>query len=141
MDTPKPLGYWLKHLHNLLEAHLALVLSDLGTDRREWQLLNTLARGPHTRVELERALAPFWTDEPRLSEVLRDLAARGWIATATESVTLTAAGVAAHAELTPHVERGRAVVLAGLSAEQYREVVTTLAVMARNVETAIAARD
>jgi hypothetical protein len=52
MDTPKPLGYWLQHLHNLLETHFTLALADLGSNRREWQLLNTLT-GSIYRRELD----------------------------------------------------------------------------------------
>jgi hypothetical protein len=39
MERPKPLGYWLQRLHNLLEERFAAVLSDLGLDPRQWQLL------------------------------------------------------------------------------------------------------
>lgn len=74
MDTPKPLGYWLQHLHNLLETHFTLVLADLVSNRREWQLLSTLTGGPRSRTDLERALAPFWTGGgPSLRQVLANL--------------------------------------------------------------------
>jgi DNA-binding MarR family transcriptional regulator len=141
VDAPKPLGYWLQHLHNLLENHFALALSDLGTNRREWQLLNTLAQGPRTRTDLEQALAPFWTaDEPSLQQVLAIFAARGWTEESNSTVTLTRAGAAAHAELLPRVDQTRAVVLQGLTPDRYRETVQTLAVMAGNVEAANASR-
>jgi DNA-binding MarR family transcriptional regulator len=137
MDASKPLGYWLKHLHNLLDEHLGLVLSEQGTGRREWQLLNTLARGSRPRADLERDLAPFWLDEPSLPRVLATLAARGWIMESGGTVELTPAGRAGHAALVPRVERTRAVVTAGLTPEQYQETVRILAVMAGNVEQAI----
>lgn len=141
MDAPRPLGYWLQHLHNLLEAHFTLFLSDLGTNRREWQLLNTLARGPLTYADLEQSLMPFWTaDEPSLRQTLASLAVRGWTGETDGNVTLTEAGAAAHAELLPRVNHTRAVVSEGLTPDQYRETVRILSVMAGNVEAAIASR-
>jgi DNA-binding MarR family transcriptional regulator len=139
MNAPKPLGYWLQHLHSLLETHFPLVLSDLGTNRREWQLLNTLAQGSRNRGDLEQALAPFWTaDQPSLRHVLATLADRGWVEESNGTVTLSPAGVAVHAELAPRVERARAVVLKGLTPNQYQETIRILSAMAGNVEAAIA---
>jgi hypothetical protein len=67
VDSFKPLGYRLKHLHDLLEEIFARTLTDFGTDRRQWQLLNTVAREPRSVADLEQALAPFWNeDEPSL---------------------------------------------------------------------------
>lgn len=141
MDAPKPLGYWLNHLHNLLENHFALVLSDLGVNRRQWQLLNTLAQGARAGTDLEQALAPFWTaDEPGSRQVLAHLATRGWTEEAAGIVTLTRAGVAAHGELLQRVEKARAVVLEGLNPDQYSETVRILSVMAGNVNAAITSR-
>ncbi|HEX6498771.1 MAG TPA: hypothetical protein VF054_07020 [Micromonosporaceae bacterium] len=139
MDAPKPLGYWLQHLHSLLETHFPLVLSDLGTNRREWQLLNTLAHGSRTRDDLQQALAPFWTaDQPSLQQVVATLADRGWVDESEGTVTLTPAGAAVHADLAARVERARAVVLKDLTPDQYRETIRVLATMAGNVEAAVA---
>jgi hypothetical protein len=141
MDAPKPLGYWLQHLHNLLEEQFAMVLSDLGVDRRQWQLLNTLSRGRRTREDLKDALAPFWTTgEPNLDHALADLTARGWVAESDGRIALTRQGVAAHAELSQRVDQTRRVVLDGLTPDQYTETVRSLTLMAANVETAIASR-
>lgn len=142
MDTSKPLGYWLQHLHNLLETHFVLLLSDLGVERRDWQLLNTLTRGPRTRPELEQALAPFWSvDQPGLGHVLANLSARGWVEESNGTVTLSPAGVAIHAELAGRVERARTVALNGLTPDQYQETIRILSSMARNVEAAVASYD
>jgi hypothetical protein len=139
VDTPKPLGYWLQHLHNLLEIHFPLVLSDLGVDRRMWQLLNTLALGSRTYAELEQALAPFWTaGQSSLHEVLGSLDARGWCEESHGTVVLSSAGAAAHADLTQRVKQARAVVLQGLTPDDYGQAIRTLSAMAANVEAAIA---
>jgi hypothetical protein len=71
MDTPKPIGYWLKHLHNLLERHFDATLAGLDLSRRHWQILSTLSRGARTREDLRQAVAPFWSaGDPNLDEVL-----------------------------------------------------------------------
>ncbi|MGP3975909.1 MarR family winged helix-turn-helix transcriptional regulator [Streptomyces sp. 8N114] len=145
MDTPKPIGYWLKHLHNLLEEQFDATLADLGLGRRHWQILNTLARGEATRDGLIAALAPFWAPgEPDLDRVLEDVTARGWIrpgpSLERNPVVLADEGRAAHANIAARVDATRAVVLKGLTPEQYTETVRILSVMAGNVEADLAAR-
>ncbi|MCT2589093.1 MarR family transcriptional regulator [Streptomyces sp. N2-109] len=137
----KPIGYWLKHLHGLLEKQFDVTLADLGLGRRDWQVLHSLDGGPRTRDDLRQALAPFWAEgEVDLEEVLEGdegLRARGWVdfdGGAGEALTLTGSGRAAHAEAEVRIGRMRAAVTAGLSAEQYGETVRVLSVMAANVE-------
>lgn len=134
MDAPKPIGYWLKHLDNLLDEQFAATLAGLGIGRRDWQVLNTLSRGQATRQDLEAALAPFWAaGEPDLSGVLAELHQRGWTTT-DEPLALTDAGRAAHADLAQRIDQTRGTVLQGLTREQYGETVRVLSVMAANVE-------
>lgn len=144
MSVPaRPLGYWLKHLDNLLDQHFEATLADLGVSRREWQVLNTLADGgPVGRAGLSDALAPFWTEGgPTLDEVLGRLTAREWIpAGPDERLALTDEGRAAHAEARARVRTTRATLLTGLTGEQYTQTVRVLSVMAGNVEAALAAR-
>jgi hypothetical protein len=131
----KPIGYWLKHLHNLLEEQFELALD--GLSRRDWQVLNTLGSGPQTRDELEQALIPFWEDgQPDLDDVLsRD----EWFEEKEDLVSLTEKGREVHAAAAARVGRTRAVVLNGLDREQYEETIRVLSVMASNVEADIAA--
>ncbi|WP_432108101.1 MarR family winged helix-turn-helix transcriptional regulator [Streptomyces sp. AA1529] len=143
MDATKPIGYWLKHLDNLLERQFDATLADLDIGRRHWQLLNTLSRGPASREELTRALAPFWqagATEP--AEVLdgpgNSLAARGWTATGGQRIHLTAEGRAAHARIADRIAHSRRTVLGELTPEQYTATVRTLSVMAANVEADLA---
>jgi DNA-binding MarR family transcriptional regulator len=145
VEAPKPIGYWLKHLHNLLEKQFDAILADVGVGRRHWQILNTLARGHAARDELMTALAPFWTqDEPDLDKVLEDVMARGWtrpgLPVEANLLALTDEGRAAHADIAAHVETTRAAMLKGLTPEQYTETVRILSVMAGNIEADLAAR-
>ncbi|MFE9331496.1 MarR family transcriptional regulator [Streptomyces sp. NPDC006925] len=143
MDATKPIGYWLKHLDNLLERQFDATLADLGIGRRHWQLLNTLSRGPASREELTHALAPFWqagAAEP--AEVLdgpgNSLTARGWATTGGQKIALTAEGRAAHARIADRIAHSRRTVLGELTPEQYTATVRTLSFMAANVEADLA---
>lgn len=140
MTTTKPIGYWLIHLHTLLEAQFDRTLADLGVGRRHWQVLNTLGREDATLDDLTAALAPFWTEgAPELDDVLSDLAVRGWVDTGTDRLHLTEEGRSAHARISARVEETRGMVLKGLTREQYAETVRILSVMAANVEADLAA--
>lgn len=144
-STTRPIGYWLKHLDNLLERQVDTTLAGLGLGlgRRHWQVLNTLGGGPRTPGELRQALAPFWAGAgARLDEVLAGddgLRARGWARTAAGGAwELTERGRAAHTEAAGRIAETRALVLEGLTLEEYTETVRVLSVMAANVEARLA---
>lgn len=142
MDKTKPIGYWLKHLHNLLETQFAVVLDDLGLARRHWQVLNTLNPGPQRREELRRALAPFWTDgEPGLDELLDEAVGHGWAEVADDVVRLTDHGRGTHATAAARIAQARGIVMGGLTPQQYAETVRVLSVMADNVAEDIRTRE
>jgi hypothetical protein len=129
----KPLGYWLMHLHNLVEEQFARTLADLGLSRRQWQALNVLSRGGITGEEFAAALAHFSSDGG--PDPLEGLSARGWAASTGEgAIVLTEAGRAVHAQASGRVEVSRATVLSGLTPDQYSETIRVLAVMAGNLE-------
>ncbi|SDQ50178.1 DNA-binding transcriptional regulator, MarR family [Thermostaphylospora chromogena] len=143
MEGVKPIGYWLKHLDNLLERQFDAVLADVGLSRREWQVLNTLSRNPEAGVargEVADALTPFWTDDRSdLDEVVAGLAARGWVRSdADDVIALTGEGRAVHADVAIRVRAVRSAVTEGLTPEQYEETVRVLSIMAGNVEAALA---
>lgn len=141
MDTSKPIGYWVKHLHNLLEAHFTLVMSDLGISRRQWQALHTLSECPHRLEELERALAPFLDSDPDdLRQALTALAQRGWTEETGGVIALTPHGLAAHSELSYRIVETRAAVAQGITPQEYEEAIRALSIMAGNLEAAIASR-
>ncbi|MCU7824048.1 MarR family transcriptional regulator [Kitasatospora sp. DSM 101779] len=137
--TRRPIGYWLKHLHDLLEDGFAADLADLGVDRRQWQALHTLAGGPLAPDGLAAALAPFWPDARAGVDSLlhgpAGLVARGWAEPAGGgAVRLTDAGHDLHGVVETRVAELRTAVLAGLTRDQYAETVGVLAVMADNLE-------
>ncbi|MEV0808170.1 hypothetical protein [Micromonospora sp. NPDC050200] len=139
--TDKPIGYWLKHLHNLIEEQFDATLGDLGLDRRQWQILNVLSSAPRSRSEIEQALAPFWPDGvPALGAALNGpdgLVRRGWVGHDGEALTLMEAGRSAHRTVAERVGETRRLLLRGLSPEQYVETVRILSVMAGNLESTL----
>jgi hypothetical protein len=138
MNQPRsrPIGYWLQHVHELLESTLDAQLAEQQLTRRHWQLLNTLARGPSTIGELDAALAPFVDDEhPTLQPLVEELAARGWLQRDGDGRwTLTADGADGHAAAQQRVQAYRVRTTEGIADEDYQRTVDTLARMAANLE-------
>ncbi|WP_035737746.1 hypothetical protein [Glycomyces arizonensis] len=142
MDTPKPIGYWLKHLDNLMERQFQAALEDFSLDRRHWQVLNVLYGGARSPEELERALAPFWGEEEGvdMEAVLHGeggLSPRGWIRRSDVVVGLSYDGYDAYQKIAARVEETRDTILTDVSAEQYAETIRVLSVMASNIERAL----
>ncbi|WP_416903133.1 MarR family winged helix-turn-helix transcriptional regulator [Micromonospora echinospora] len=132
--TSRPIGYWLRHLHNLIEAQFEAALAEDRLGRRHWQTLHLLHEAAQTPAQLDAALAPFGTDG---DGTVDDLARRGWVARGDDGrFGLTTAGRTAHAQVAARVEEARALLMSGLTTEQYVETVRVLAVMAGNLESA-----
>ncbi|MEO6088324.1 MAG: MarR family transcriptional regulator, partial [Umezawaea sp.] len=68
----KPIGYWLKHLDELIDTAFEAALGDV--QRREWQVLNVLAVGETDEAGVVAALRPF-----SLEGALERLVGQGWV--------------------------------------------------------------
>lgn len=141
--TPRPIGYWLKHLDGLIERQLDVTLADAGLSRRHWQVLNLLKDQPAARQAVAAALAPFWDEAGSdLAAVLDGpdgLVARDLVAVdAAGTLSLTAAGQAARGAAATRVEVQRRALLEGLTPAHYAETVRVLSVMAANAERMLA---
>lgn len=55
----RPIGWWLKEAETRLNAAFDSALEDTEVDRRGWQILTSLRRGPTRRSDLISALASF----------------------------------------------------------------------------------
>ncbi|NBH06334.1 MarR family winged helix-turn-helix transcriptional regulator [Amycolatopsis sp. SID8362] len=126
----KPFGWWLRHLHELLESSMARVLEAESLTRRHWQVLNTIALGARTPEEVDAAMAPFVTSEGSMAPKLADLRARGWVA---EDGALTTDGLAAHARVEARIQEFRAKSMAGIGDDDYRTTIRTLERCAANL--------
>ncbi|WP_033261053.1 helix-turn-helix domain-containing protein [Amycolatopsis vancoresmycina] len=129
----KPLGWWLRHLHELLESSMAHALEAESLTRRHWQVLNTIALGARTPEEIDAAMTPFVTAEGSMAPKLADLRARGWVA---EDGTLTGEGREAHARVEDRVKAFRTKSTEGISDDDYRTTIRTLERCAANLEAA-----
>src|SRR3954453_15959583 len=106
----RPFGYWVKHIDRRIEEMGRRVLAEEGLNRRFWQVLNTIASGPVGPEDLDRALAPFISDdEPPMRPSVDQRAARRWVVRTDEGhITLTDAGRDAHARTAERMHAARA---------------------------------
>ncbi|MGW5715786.1 MarR family winged helix-turn-helix transcriptional regulator [Amycolatopsis sp. NPDC003865] len=123
----KPLGWHLRHVHELLESSMARALDAESLSRRHWQVLNTIALGARTPEEVDAAMAPFGATTRQVA----DLRARGWVAGTGE---LTDAGRRAHTRVEARVRAFRATATDGISDDDYRTTIRTLERCAANLE-------
>jgi hypothetical protein len=128
----KPLGWWLRHVHELLESSMAQALEAESLTRRHWQVLNTIALGVRTPEEVDAQLAPFVTTEGSMVTKVADLRARGWVAEG--ELALTEAGREAHARVEERIKAFRVSSMDGISDDDYRTTVRTLERCAANLE-------
>jgi DNA-binding MarR family transcriptional regulator len=135
MDTPRPLGYWLKLVDRLIDEQFASTLEDHGVTRRQWQLLNVLRNEPATEERLDAAVAPFLSADGGESsaEHLAELVDSSWVSLSNGTYTITERGASALDKLSEVVSVQRTVVSEGVSPDQYEQTVTVLERMARNL--------
>lgn len=135
MDTPRPIGYWLKLVDRLIDEQFASTLEEHGVTRRQWQLLNVLSREPATVEQLDAAVAPFLVshDDESSLDHLTELIDSAWVDATPTGYELTDRGRSAFERLAEVVATQRTVVADGVTAEQYEQTVAVLERMARNL--------
>ena len=135
MDTPRPIGFWLKLVDRLIDEQFASTLEEHGVTRRQWQLLNVLTKEPATVEQLDAAVAPFLSAEQDESSVehLAELVDSGWVVVVSTRYDVTERGRTALDRLTAVVGTQRTLVTQGLTQEQYDETLRVLETMARNM--------
>lgn len=139
MDTPRPIGFWLKLVDRLIDEQFASTLEEHGVTRRQWQLLNVLSTGPATVEQLDAAVAPFLSagtaDDPAetSAEHLAELFDSAWVDATANGYALTARGRAALERLADVVATQRTQVAEGVTPDEYEQTVAVLERMARNL--------
>ncbi len=134
----RPVGWWLKEADAALNGAFDAVLEGTGVDRRGWQVLASLARGPMSRADLVASLAGF--DPPAVvGEVIDDAAGRGWVQERDGSLRLTASGEAQQQALAPLVDGVRERVTAALPQDEYVLLVGLLARLVEGVRAGLTA--
>ncbi|MFE3190267.1 MarR family winged helix-turn-helix transcriptional regulator [Nocardia sp. NPDC059240] len=134
--TPKPIGYWFKHIDKTLEDNFVALLAADGLRRRHWQIMHTLSGGPLDATALDVALSPFLNpQDPTATPYVAALAERGWVLIdATGTHSLSADGVTAHANLFERIQIQRRAVTEGLTDDDYRTLLDLLQRVSANVD-------
>jgi hypothetical protein len=135
-NQQRPIGYWLKHLDQLIDDTFDQTLGARQLTRRHWQVLNLLARQPADHAELRAALAPFLLADPdpdAETMVSADLIRRGWLADDDGLLRLTDTGLQAHEDLLTTVTATRRRTVAGITDAEYLATVDVLQRMAANL--------
>jgi len=134
MADQRPIGYWLKLVDNLIEKQFALTPAEHGVTRRQWQLLNVLARSNATIEQLDEAIAPFLDGVTEsAAEHLSELIESAWVDATADGYELTDRGRTAFSTLAEVVGKQRAAVAQGIDEKQYLETVAVLERMALNL--------
>jgi hypothetical protein len=128
----RPIGFLLRTLDRLIDERFDHALAGHGVTRRQWQLLNTLARTSADLDSLTAAVAPFLAGEtarPHLDPLVAD----GTVTRDGDTYTLTATGRATLGALAAEVRTIRDATVAGLADGEYERTVTTLETMIGNL--------
>jgi hypothetical protein len=135
MADQRPIGFWLKLVDGLIDDQFATTLEEHGVTRRQWQLLNVLARGESTVEQLDAAVAPFLAadSEDTSLDHLSELIESSWVDATPSGYELTERGRGALGRLTTVVSDQRTVMTTDLTETDYMTTVATLERMARNL--------
>jgi DNA-binding MarR family transcriptional regulator len=134
MADPRPIGYWLKLVDNLIERQFATTLDEHGVTRQQWQLLNVLSRGTATVEQLDEAIRQFLTGDTESSaEHLSELIESAWVDATPTGYEMTERGFTAFGTLSEVVAHQRTAISEGITAQEYAETVGVLEKMARNL--------
>ncbi|WP_067544513.1 MarR family winged helix-turn-helix transcriptional regulator [Nocardia crassostreae] len=138
----KPLGYYLRHIDQMLEQNFAALLAAHGLVRRSWQIVNTISAAPATLTDLDRAHAHFLdAAEPTVAPHVADLVDRGWLAVdADGNHTLTIAGETGCRSVAELIDAERAAVIDGLGPDGYATLIGMMQRIADNVDAIARAR-
>lgn len=139
MDTPRPIGFWLKLVDRLIDEQFASTLEEHGVTRRQWQLLNVLARENATVEQLDAAVAPFLSMFPEdggaesSAEHLTELIDSAWVDATPTGYELTERGRGAFERLSLVVSTNRDAATDGLTQQEYEQTLASLERIARNL--------
>ena len=135
MDSPRPIGFWLKLVDRMIDEQFASTLEEHGVTRRQWQLLSELSQGPASVGQLDAAVAPFLSADDHESSVehLTELIDSGWVDATDAGYEITDRGRIAADRLAAVVDAQRALATEGVTPEQYGATLAVLERVARNL--------
>jgi predicted transcriptional regulator len=135
MADQRPIGYWLRLVENLINDQFSATLDEHGVTRIQWQLLNVLAAGDSTVMQLDAAVRGSLVAAGEQSSIdhLTELIESGWVDATQTGYELTERGHGARDRLSNVVAGQRTEMAAGVTPEDYLTSVRTLETIARNL--------
>jgi hypothetical protein len=135
MADQRPIGYWLRLVENLVNEQFSATLDEHGVTRIQWQLLNVLAGGQATVIQLDSAVRPFLVASGDQTSVdhLTELIDSGWVDATQSGYELTERGHGARDRLSNVVAAQRTDMAAGVTPDEYLTSLRTLEKIARNL--------
>lgn len=137
--TDLPIGYWLKRVHDLLDAAVAHAQAAHGLSRLDWQVLNALwESGTADAEDVHARLQPF-ADTATIMAALDRLLQRGMAGRTAhgDALALTVRGEAVHAAALAAQRELRGRAMNGVSEAEYEMVLMVLRRVADNLEDAL----
>lgn len=130
----RPIGWWLKEADARIDEAFDRALLQTGLDRRRWQVLASLSRGPASQRDLTAALRRF-DDDAAIDAVVRDLVDGGLVTlTDGDQLKLTTQGRETQRHAAELVETVRQRVSAALDEDAYTRLVLLLAQLVEGLE-------
>jgi DNA-binding MarR family transcriptional regulator len=130
----RPIGWWLKEADARIDEAFDRALLQTGLDRRRWQVLASLSRGPASQRDLTAALRRF-DDDAAIDAVVRDLVDGGLVTlTDGDQLELTTQGRETQRHAAELVETVRQRVSAALDEDAYTRLVLLLAQLVEGLE-------
>jgi DNA-binding MarR family transcriptional regulator len=134
----KPIGYWLKHVDNVITEHIDRVLSENGFTRSRWQVLNILYQTDTiTRSGVLDTMQTF-IDARQLHGIIEEFVEQGWLVKHGEEegarLTLTEAGKAQRETIFELQSEVRRRTMQGITEREYATVIDVLERMISNLE-------
>src|SRR5258708_7599733 len=133
MSAPRPIGFWVKTVDQLIDAQFAKSAANAGITRRQWQILNILLeRKGAARLGVATTLAPFLAAGETIDAHIAGLS--NLLVERDGHLELTAAGRERLDQVRAQsVHQLRDRVAAGLTREDYDTTLRTLEQIARNL--------
>lgn len=136
MTDPKPIGFWVKLVDQLIDGMFASTIEEHGVTRRQWQILSILSHGPATAAELDAELEPFVEEssEESAEDHVAELVESEWVSEDAEGrLALAERGRTAFDRLSEVIDQARASVAEGIEPDEYATTIAVLERMARNL--------
>lgn len=138
MTRQPPIGYWLKHLDEVITKHTDLVLKENGFTRSRWQTLNIIYQeGNLSRQKLFATMQTFLNSH-QLDEIVSEFIKKGWLVQQGEGDDIqlaTTENGKVEREITFTLQSEvRKRLMQGVTEQEYTIVIDVLQRMVKNLE-------